>query len=318
MSSPHVAGIAALVRAAHPSWEAEQVKAAVVNTATHDIWTGPGGTGTAYGPERVGSGRVDAFDAVNTNVIAYNTQDPEQTSVTWGVVPVGATTVVAKKTVTVKNFGTTSQRYTTSVSSSSKAGGATITATPASITLAPGKSAVVTLTLTADPATLQRQLDPTSAAIQAGVPRDYVSEVSGRLVLTSGSTSLRVPLQAAPRLVSDLTASPVAFADAAAATADLAISGRGLASGGWYSLTTPLNLAATSPKLETVPGLVTSPSATAAGDIRYVGWASTAPAGRRSRRRPDHGPPGYRHRDRRGVGHAGSLRDPRHRHRHRR
>ncbi len=278
MATPHVAGIAALVRAAHPSWEAAQVKSAVVNTATHDVWTAPGQTGTAYGPERVGAGRVDAFDAVSTNVIAYNTQDPEQTSVTWGVVPVGATPVVAKKTVTVKNFGSTSQRYTTSVSSSSTAGGATITASPASITLAPGRSAVVTLTLTADPTTLARELDPTSAELQAGVPREYVAEVSGRLVLTSGSHELRVPLQAAPRLVSDLTASDVTFADASAATADLTISGRGVASGGWYSLTTPLNLAVTSPKLETVPGLVTSPSATAAGDIRYVGWASTAPA----------------------------------------
>ncbi|MBO3100816.1 S8 family serine peptidase [Cellulomonas fengjieae] len=277
MSSPHVAGIAALVRAAHPSWEAAQVKSAVVNTATHDIWTGPGGTGTAYGPERVGSGRVDAFDAVTTDVIAYNTQNPEQTSVTWGVVPVGDTTVVAKKTVTVKNFGTTSKRYATSVSSSSTAGGATITASPASITLAPGRSAVVTLTLTADPATLERELDPTSVELQAGVPREYVAQVSGRLVLTSGAQELRVPLQAAPRLVSDLSASPVTFADAAAQTADLAITGRGVASGGWFSLTTPLNLAVTSPKLEDVPGLVTSPSAAAAGDIRYVGWASTAP-----------------------------------------
>jgi subtilisin family serine protease len=278
MATPHVAGIAALVRAAHPSWEAAQVKSAVVNTATHDIWTGPDGTGTAYGPERVGSGRVDAFDAVSTNVIAYNTQDPEQTSVTFGVVPVGATPVVQKKTVTVKNFGTTSQRYTTSVTSSSTAGGATITASPASITLAAGKSAVVTLTLTADPATLERSLDPTSAEIQAGVPREYVAEVSGRLVLTSGSSQLRVPLQAAPKLVSDLTTAPVAFADPSADTADLAIAGRGVASGGWYSLTSPLNLGATSPKLEDVPGLVTSPSATKAGDIRYVGWASTAPA----------------------------------------
>ncbi|WP_315098493.1 S8 family serine peptidase [uncultured Cellulomonas sp.] len=277
MSSPHVAGIAALVRAAHPSWEAAQVKSAVVNTATHDIWTGPDGTGTAYGPERVGAGRVDAFDAVATDVIAYNTQNPDQTSVAWGVVEVGAETVVATKTVTVKNFGTTSKRYTTAVTSSSTAGGATITASPASITLAAGRSAIVTLTLTADPTTLERELDPTSAELQAGVPREYVAEVSGRLVLTSGAQELRVPLQAAPKLVSDLTASPVAFADAAAATADLAISGRGVAAGGWYSLTTPLNLAATSPKLEDVPGLRTSPSATAAGDIRYVGWASTAP-----------------------------------------
>ena len=59
MSSPHVAGIAALVRAAHPSWEAEQVKAAVVNTATHDIWTGPGRHGHGVRPRagRLRSGR---------------------------------------------------------------------------------------------------------------------------------------------------------------------------------------------------------------------------------------------------------------------
>ncbi|MEZ0446710.1 S8 family serine peptidase [Cellulomonas sp. ICMP 17802] len=278
MASPHVAGIAALVRAAHPAWEAAQVKSAVVNTATHDVWTGPKGTGTAYGPERVGSGRVDAFDAVSTDVIAYNTQNPEQTSVTWGVVPVGASTVVQKKTVTVKNYGSTSKRYTTSVSSASTAGGATITASPAALTLAPGRSAVVTLTLTADPATLERQIDPTSEQVQSGIPREYVAEVSGRLVLTSGASQLRVPLQAAPRLVSDLHAQPLAFADPAATTADLALTGRGVASGGWYSLTTPLNLGATSPKLEDTPGFRTSASAIAAGDIRYVGWASTAPA----------------------------------------
>lgn len=278
MATPHVAGIAALVRSAHPGWEAAQVKSAVVNTATHDVFTGPKGTGTAYGPERVGSGRVDALDAVSTDTIAYNTQDPEQTSVTFGVVPVGATTVVQKKTVTVKNLGTTSAVWKTSVSKSSTAGGATITASPESVTLDAGKSAVVTLTLTADPATLKRDLDPTSAAIQAGIPREYVAEVSGRLVLKSGTHELRVPLQAAPKLVSDLKAAPVAFADPGAATAGLAISGRGVASGGWYSLTSPLILGATSPKLEDVPGLVTSPSATAAGDIRYVGWASTAPA----------------------------------------
>ncbi|WP_028050608.1 S8 family serine peptidase [Cellulomonas sp. URHD0024] len=284
MASPHVAGIAALVRAAHPSWGSTDIKAAVVNTATHDLYAGPNHTGLTYGPERVGSGRVDALNAVSTDVVAYNSEAPAQTSVTWGIVPVGATTVVQKKTVTVKNFGTTSQRFTASVSSASKAGGATITASPESFTLAAGRTQIVTLTLTADPATLERQIDPTMdpKTTIAGDPpvtlsRDYVAEVSGRLVLTSGSQELRVPLQAAPRLVSNLTAAPVTFADPTATTAGLALSGRGVASGGWYSLTTPLILGSTSPQLEPAPALAVSPSARASGDIRYVGWASTAP-----------------------------------------
>jgi hypothetical protein len=84
-------------------------------------------------------------------------------------------------------------------------------------------------------------------------------------------------VQAAPRLVSELTADPVAFADAGATTAPLTLSGRGVDSGGWTSLVAPLNLGATSPKLEDVPGFVTSDSAVASGDLRWVGWASTAP-----------------------------------------
>jgi hypothetical protein len=104
-----------------------------------------------------------------------------------------------------------------------------------------------------------------------------VASLSGRLVLTSGDAELRVPVQAAPRLVSELTADPVSFADAGADTAALTLSGRGVDSGGWTSLVAPLTLGATSPKLEDVPGFVTSDSAVASGDLRWVGWTSTAP-----------------------------------------
>ncbi|WP_426594220.1 S8 family serine peptidase [Cellulomonas sp. McL0617] len=277
MASPHVAGIAAMVVAAHPGWTSADVKAAVVNTATHDLYQGLNQTGLTYGPERVGSGRVDALDAVGTNVIAYNTQSPEQTSVSWGIVPVGAGTVVQKKTVTVRNFGSTSQRFTTSVSSASTSGGAKITAAPAALTIPAGKTALVTLTFTADPATLERQIDPTMEPELLGIPRDFVSEVTGRLVLTSGATQLRVPLQAAPRLVANLTAAPVTFPDATATTAGVALSGRGVASGGWYSLTTPLVLGSTSPQLDPTTDTAVSPSTRAAADLRFVGWASTAP-----------------------------------------
>ncbi|MBU4337330.1 MAG: Ig-like domain repeat protein, partial [Actinobacteria bacterium] len=279
MASPHVAGIAALVRQAHPDWTPAQVKAAIVNTATHDLYTGANRTGEVYGPARVGSGRVDALAAVQDTVLAYNTDDPEQTSVSFGVVPVGDSTVTLDKTVTVTNLGTSDQTYATSFSTSTTAGGATITASPAQITVPAGGSAQVTLTLTADPATLARDIDPTQAVTQSGLDREYVTRLTGRLVLTSGDTELRVPVQAVPRATSALTSSALTFADAAAATADLQVSGRSLdTTNNLYSFATPLVLAATSPALDAVDPAVTSPSAVASADLRYVGWGTTAPA----------------------------------------
>ncbi|HEY0217240.1 MAG TPA: S8 family serine peptidase, partial [Cellulomonas sp.] len=277
MSSPHVAGIAALVRATQPGWTPAQVKAAIMNTATHDLWTGAGQTGTAYGPQRVGSGRVDAADAVADTVLAYGSADPDQVSVTFGVVDVGGETVTAKKTVTVQNTGTSAVTYGTAFVAATTTGGATITTSPATVTVPAGQQRLVTLTLTADPATLEREIDPTQSATQGGLPREYVASLSGRLVLTSGETELRVPVQAAPRLVSELAADPVTFEGAGATEAPFTLSGRGVDAGGWTSLVSPLVLGATSPKLEEVPGFVTSDSAIASGDIRSVGWTSTAP-----------------------------------------
>ncbi|WP_444663277.1 S8 family serine peptidase [Cellulomonas sp. CW35] len=278
MAAPHVAGIAALVRAAHPRWSPTEVKAAIVNTATHDVTTEPGGAGLAYGPERVGAGRVDALAAVETDVVAYAAKDPALTSVAFGVVDVGATKVTRKSTVTVRNFGRSAQSYDASFAAASTTGGATITVSPARVTVPRGGKATVTLTLSVDPATLERDIDPTSSLEQGGLPREYVAALTGRLVLDSrsGDDELRVPVQAAPRLVSDLRAQDVTFTGSAD-TAGLALRGRGVASGGWQSLTTPLVLGATSPRLPREATLGTSRSAVRSGDLRYVGWSSTAP-----------------------------------------
>ncbi|MFD4993145.1 S8 family serine peptidase [Cellulosimicrobium cellulans] len=279
MATPHVAGIAALVKEAHPGWAPAEVKASVMNTATHDVFTGPSGTGTAYGPERVGSGRVDAVDAVANTTLAYASQDSDQVSVAFGVVPVGKDTVTVRKTVTVQNTGDAPKTYATSFAQSSTAGGASVSVAPASVTVPAGQRTVVTVTLTADPATLAKELDPTSSADSGvGVPRDFVSSVSGRVVLTptDGGAALRVPVQASPKLVSDLSGNAVAF-PGSATTADLDLDGRGVASGGWYSLVAPFELKTTSPRLEADAAVGASASAIAAADVRAVGFTSTAP-----------------------------------------
>ncbi len=65
MASPHVAGVAALVRQAHPTWTTEEVKAAIVNTGN------PAGFASgAYRVTRGGSGLVSPAAAVSTQVVA--------------------------------------------------------------------------------------------------------------------------------------------------------------------------------------------------------------------------------------------------------
>ncbi|WNB85324.1 hypothetical protein [Cellulomonas sp. ATA003] len=95
-------------------------------------------------------------------------------------------------------------------------------------------------------------------------------------MLTTDDTELRVPVHAAPRLVSALTAQPVTFPSPGATQAPLTLTGRGVDDGGWRSLVAPMQLVATSPRLEE-PRVATSSSAVDAGDLRSVGFASTAP-----------------------------------------
>ena len=54
MASPHLAGTAAVVRAAHPGWTAEQVRSAITNTAQEDVLT-QSSTSTPWRPTRSSS-----------------------------------------------------------------------------------------------------------------------------------------------------------------------------------------------------------------------------------------------------------------------
>ena len=281
MAAPHVAGIAALVRAENPSWSPVQAKAAIMNTAVNEVFSDPGPDGPHYGPERVGAGRVDGHDAVTADVIAYDSEAPELVSVGFGIVDVGAEPVVMRRTITVENLSARGPvRFQPRFEAATTAGGATIDVSPASITVAPGRPETVTVTLTADPATLVREIDPTSSTDSGlGVPREFVAALSGQVVLAPRAVGaeLHVPVHAAPRLVSDLSTEPVDFPTADALAVPLEITGRAVDSGGWTSRVAALELVATSPRIDVDPGIVTSPTQVAAGDIRYVGMGSTAP-----------------------------------------
>ena len=61
-----------------------------MNTATQDVFVDPDHEGDVYGPERVGSGRVEVAGAVDTTTLAYVKDTPGAVSVSFGPVAVTA------------------------------------------------------------------------------------------------------------------------------------------------------------------------------------------------------------------------------------
>ena len=113
MASPHMAGVMALLKQAHPTWSVEQLKALAMNTAGHDLFSQFGQTGDKYGVGRVGSGRVDIPAALSSSSIALNDDDSGSVSVSFGAVEVEGK-YHAKRKIRIENLGATDQTYTVS------------------------------------------------------------------------------------------------------------------------------------------------------------------------------------------------------------
>jgi subtilisin family serine protease len=285
MSSPHVAGIAALVREAHPDWSPEEVKAAVVNTAGADVTSGDDNTtGTTEAPMRVGAGRVDARAAVGTEVLAMVEDNPGSVGVSFGPVEVGGPVSLTK---TVKVVNKTARPRTASISyqPTTSVPGVEFAVSVPVVALEPYGVSTFGVTLRVDdPAALRKSADPTVVKTQADQARQFLAEASGRLLVRPGgsSTSLRVPVYAAPKPVADLTTSAAEF------TGDrgvLTVDGRGVDQGegdlAYRSLLSAFELQGTSGELpdcgddkKTDCAVNTTAKG---GDLRYVGVTSTAP-----------------------------------------
>ena len=96
MAAPHVAGVGALMKEAHPDWTVEEIKAALMNTAV-DL-----ADPVSAEVPRQGAGRVDALAAVSTEALAIG--DEDFVSLSWGVIEIGPeNTYQGTKTVTISN-----------------------------------------------------------------------------------------------------------------------------------------------------------------------------------------------------------------------
>jgi subtilisin family serine protease len=297
MATPHAAGLAALVVEAHPKWSTEKIKAAMMNTATKDVFAGPGQTGLVEAPERVGAGRIVSDAAVEQQVLAYNATDRGSVGVSFGVVNVLGHSSLTKR-VTVENTGNQTATYQVSYKPATEVPGVRISVSDSRVTVRPHSKATFTVTLDATASKMAHTPDPTidtTNDLGGGLvlPRQFISEASGRIVLTpQGSTAgsaLRVPVYSAPRPVSQMSAHQVGgiqFHRDGTITGQLKLTGTGVSSGSGsateQSLVSGYELQGTSPKMpnctaKVVTGCIPFPDERAV-DLREVGVSSDGTA----------------------------------------
>ena len=167
MSSPHVAGIGALLKQAHPDWSPAAIRSALATTASTTVSSG------TNSPFAIGSGQIKpnlatdpglVYDAGfndyrgflrgqglcrfcfgTSPAIATDASDLNQPTIAFG-------DLAGKQTVTrrVRNVGSTAATYTATTTIS----GVTVVVTPASLTLAPGETKLFTAAFTRTIATL--------------------------------------------------------------------------------------------------------------------------------------------------------------------
>jgi len=190
MASPHIAGIGALVMAAHPTWLPSEIKSAIMTSATDTV-------SSANNPFAQGAGFVNPNGALDPGLVypatpnqwrqflvgqgaifnpPFDTLEPisasnlNQASIAIGSMPGNATV-----TRHVKNVGDATATYNASAS----VPGIAVTVTPSTLTLAPGETGNFTVEFARDGA-------------------EFGSYAKGSLTWSNTSHTVRIPVAVRP------------------------------------------------------------------------------------------------------------------------
>ena len=120
MATPHIAGVAALVKQANPTWSVADLSSAVVQTSSPTLMPD-------YSPRNEGAGLVQVLAAVSTQAVIHTPDD----SVSFGYADL-LTDFSATKQVTVHNAGPKAVQFNIAVTKSVGPASVTVTA-PSSI-----------------------------------------------------------------------------------------------------------------------------------------------------------------------------------------
>ena len=161
-ATPLVAGAAALVKQAHPTYTAAQIRSALTNTTAQDVTIDD--SGNPVGITQTGAGRVAVDAAIKSTVTVAPTM------LSFGSIAAG--TVSQKIPFTLTNTGTTPINLALAVVATT-ASTATLTLDKSTVPLAAGATTTVTATLS-------------GTAPAAGL-------YSGAVTVTGGAVPLRIP-----------------------------------------------------------------------------------------------------------------------------
>jgi subtilisin family serine protease len=253
MAAPLTTGVVALMRQAHPTWTPADIKALLMNTATHDTYqNSTASPRPRTSPSRTGAGRIDAATALASSVLAYDKDQPSLVSISFQTLDV-ATAMQESRTLRLRNTSATSQDFALSVDSFQAAPGTSVAITgPNTVTVPANGFTDVTVVLTADPATMTRKRDSNVSNAVSGLARTWLSETSGWLVATptgGGAPTLRVPYFATLNPASQMRAAASLAPTGAIGAGNILLAGTGVdtlggaaAPSGVLSLVTPMEL----------------------------------------------------------------------------
>jgi minor extracellular serine protease Vpr len=200
-AAPMVAGAAALLIEAHPSFSPNRIKALLMNSAETVVYTNPALLPGELAPiTRIGGGELRVMRALSLTSAAWNRKQ-RAAALSFGALEVDRRITTDTLTLRVENFGNSTKKFTITPSfrfASDEASGAVKVNVRSSLSVSARDAEDIEVSLTIDPEKLPSWV--LNGGSQGGNGAGLNGpEYDGYLTLTAGSEKLTVPWHVLPR-----------------------------------------------------------------------------------------------------------------------
>ena len=191
MASPFVAGAAALALQSHPTFDPVTLKSLLMNT-TQSLHNEDG---VEYPVSMQGAGRVNVARVVTQSVTARTAEPGFAVAVSFQTLSPHQPTSESRD-IELRNHGPAAVDYAISAAQTHPRSGVAVRVSPDALTIAPGETKIITLTMDVDPQRLGApESDPILQETQFDLPRQWLVEGAGHVRFddANGEQSLTLP-----------------------------------------------------------------------------------------------------------------------------